>query len=674
MKEWLTSIRRQPKWRETILLAAGTSDANRVISNLISLDDPGDPTSTEVLLAATACYEAVEIQPELEKSVIDHLVGRLTSNVPLITYEAGDAALGLSQIAPKIIGPMVKTLLTHTQRWTRLVAWTLALNAGKEYADFDLLEQSFEKLIEPTMKPIPGGGLMLAGYEINNIVHAFVIRVTGLLLKERRTPRVLEQVERIFIRGNMSYKTHLEFSKILVENGQHEIVERYYAKYAKPVGSFPLWFKERQPLYHEADKALLEAIISAFSGSQEVELKNYREDDLLLLSALFYTIRFPEVEETDYLVLLKRRDVESLIEVIRGTAAALSIKPVFLIAEAKFALKQLESEQSQNRLGLISLVKKVPVTPAWSESKKIDMDGEILARALDHPCIAVAVTAAELISAGAGGDKVPFLVEQVLKTGGYTALRVIGSFAHIIWRDRAFDLILDRLNGELTRGCEFLFETLTKLIKKPADDRVFKCFLKGIMCPNIKIAVGAAESCVGINFPKTYANDIQNAFDYWKKHEPSYTNENSVVQHSPRKYLLLVLAKLKNLTIHELFEFYSDIRPDVHEAAIEAAIRILESNKVELVNVLKRINKEEIPLSILKKILGLPSSVLRDVKNEVVNLLRSPNKDIRWIVTSALYKNWIKKEEAINLTTEMLRDEDSEIRNCATKTLRVLTS
>jgi len=631
-------------------------------------------TSTEVLLAATACYEAVEIQPALEKSVIDHLVGRLTSNVPLITYEAGNAALGLSQIASKIIGPMVKTLLTHTQRWTRLVAWTLALNAGKEYADFDLLEQSFEELIEPTMKLAPGGGVMITGAEVRNIVHSFVIRGIELLLKERRTPKVLEQIERIFIHGNISYKVMLDGLKILDENGLQQIVEQYYAKHAKLFGSLPLWSKERQPLYHEADKALLEAIISAFSGSQEVELKNYREDDLLLLSALFYTIRFPEVEETDYLVLLKRRDVESLIEVIRGTAAALSIKPVFLVAEAKFALKQLESEQSQNMLGLISLVKEVPVTPTWSESKKIDLDRRILALALNHPCIAVALTAAKLISAGACDDKTSFFVEQALKTGGYTALRVIGAFAHNIWGDRAYDLILDRLNGELTRGCEFLFETLTKLIKKPTDDRVFKCFIKGIMCPNVKIAVGAAESCVGIDFPKTYANDIQNVFDYWKEHEPSYTNENRVVQPSPRKYLLFVLAKLKNLTINELLEYYSDIRPDVHEAATEASIKILESNKVELANVLRRISQEEIPSSILKKILDMPSSVLQDVKGDIVNLLKSSNKDIRWIVTSNLCKNWINKEDAIKLTTKMLRDEDSEIRNCATKTLRVLTS
>ena len=158
------------------------------------------------------------------------------------------------------------------------------------------------------------------------------------------------------------------------------------------------------------------------------------------------------------------------------------------------------------------------------------------------------------------------------------------------------------------------------------------------------------------------------------EHEPSYTNENSVVQPSPRKYLLLVLAKLKNLTINELLEYYSDIRPDVHEAATEASIKILESNKVELANVLRRISQEEIPSSILKKILDMPSSVLQDVKGDIVNLLKSSNKDIRWIVTSNLCKNWINKEDAIRLTTKMLRDEDSEIRNCATKTLRVLTS
>lgn len=148
LEEWLSRVRRQPKWRETILLAAGSGAADRIVRILVTLDDVEDPTSVEAMLAAAAQSETDGIQPTLVKSVADRLLARLTSNVPLIVHESGHALLGLAQLAPEIIGSTAQSLLNHKNPWTRFVAWTLTLYAGREYVDLDLLEQSYETLVE----------------------------------------------------------------------------------------------------------------------------------------------------------------------------------------------------------------------------------------------------------------------------------------------------------------------------------------------------------------------------------------------------------------------------------------------------------------------------------------------------------------------------------------------
>ena len=156
LKEWLTRVRRQPKWRETILLAAGSGDGDRIVRILISLDDVEDPTSVEAILAAAAQSETDSIQPALVKSVAHRLLARLTSDVPLIVHESGHALLGLAQLAPRIVGPAAQSLLKHEYPWTRFVAWALVVRAGKEYVPLDLLEQSYESLVELALREFRG--------------------------------------------------------------------------------------------------------------------------------------------------------------------------------------------------------------------------------------------------------------------------------------------------------------------------------------------------------------------------------------------------------------------------------------------------------------------------------------------------------------------------------------
>jgi hypothetical protein len=250
-------------------------------------------------------------------------------------------------------------------------------------------------------------------------------------------------------------------------------------------------------------------------------------------------------------------------------------------------------------------LKKVDTTPAWSKAKHVDLDIHALVQSLDHPCDAVAITAAELLCAGVGGEEASHAVERFLQTGDRQAHIMIGAIAPEIWGERALNIILTRLEGELKGGCAYLFKSLRKLIKGEIADRTCKCLIKGITNFSPIIAAAAAETCALMDIPSRYADEIERALKYWKENEPPYTDERGFISTSPRAYLLHVLTKMRTLSIDDLLIYCSDIRGDIREAAIKALVDMAKTDKDELAGLLRRIMLGDVPIGVLKSLLDL---------------------------------------------------------------------
>ena len=113
--------RRQAKWRETILFAAASGAHTTIITLLLSLDDPEDPESTEATLAAACIGELSDGIPlyNLPQLVAGKLTERLSSAIPLIAIEAGEALQDISSTVPEFIAEISLSLWDHEQPWTR---------------------------------------------------------------------------------------------------------------------------------------------------------------------------------------------------------------------------------------------------------------------------------------------------------------------------------------------------------------------------------------------------------------------------------------------------------------------------------------------------------------------------------------------------------------------------
>ena len=505
--------------------------------------------------------------------------------------------------------------------------------------------------------------------EVYALRKAFLNRATEILLDERQTPEVLKQIECVLNRGDLPWGMSSDLREILARKGLQEIARKSDKRLTGLAESFLLM--GNRDVWLEADKAVLEAIIFAFEDVSEAGSDVLAADgnDLLSLSALFEVMGFGEVVAGNYRVFIKRKDVESLVMTIRGAVAAAKLQSEKIVAEARLALDRIGGD---NNVSLFTMLPHVDVTPEWSEAKQANLDGQILARALDHQSDAVAITAAQLLFAGVGGDEVPDAVEQVLGTGGATALRMISFISSEIWGDKALYMILDRLDGELSAGCEYLFKSLPKLASDQTDDRVYKCLLGGIMAPLPEIAVGAAEGCTSLDLPQIYADELRKAFDHWKEHEPPYPVHGGVIPPSPRVHLLRALTKLQSFMFDEMIDLCSDVRGDVRDAVIDALVDIASLDKAALESILRSVESGKAPSMMLTKLMSLPSETLQEVKGKILNLLKSPNSTVRSDAVKTIGMPWIDREEAARLAKEMLCDEDHKVRNQATRTLRLI--
>src|ERR1700694_1549369 len=136
---------------------------------------------------------------------------------------------------------------------------------------------------------------------------------------------------------------------------------------------------------------------------------------------------------------------------------ALKLDARTLATEAKIACERLNARPSTP---LYRLLPRISVQPDWSAAGKVNLDPEKLVRALRHPSEAMVSTATALLLHGAGGAQAALLVKDVIWRAGDILLRMLQYLAKPLWGNEAGEILVGRLEGELTSGCDALFVCL----------------------------------------------------------------------------------------------------------------------------------------------------------------------------------------------------------------------
>ena len=690
LRDWVREVRRKPRWRETLLLAAGAGAVEGVAAALLELDNRDDPAAVETELALAALAEVPAPPRELVREAASHLHERLVADVPLVAFEATEVALGLASQAPEIVGPVVRSLTGHPQEWTRLCAIRLASACGGGWADLDALEAFVDETVSGASREAASEdrlgqrrGIFTWGFEQEMLLEGI-----ESLLRERPGEDTTRRVEQAYQWEFIGTGTFEKLTDLLRRHGGHnDLIKRAHERHGYGLLNAEKWLRDERER-KDKDLAVLEAILRATDVPREADLPE-PTGELTELSKLVYGMGWPDAAVTAVDVMRYRRDLDAVDAVFRGAIAALELDPTRLAAEAALAKSRFEEDDGLVSGRLWSQVVEVPAVPRWELTSDADLPAEDLVRALKHPSAPIVNNAVALLEHGAGGAAVPALLERAARTGTEYTSHATAYLAPRIWGEQALNKLLDILGaGPVTSENRGMLLTLPDLPGAEDDDRVLRLFARGLMSEDPDAATDVAEELFktqSLNLSPMIAQ-MEEALEHWtgrgtwcdRDDIPVYGSSCprcSTIPPSPRGHLIRILAGLGRMQPERLADLTADSRHDVREAATEALAEAAASSPPMLDDILARVGSGELQPSMLDKTLSLPPAPLQESKGALTALLGSPSADVRERVLRAMAGlRWIGREEAVDLARRASQDRAPAVRDQAAKTLRSLQS
>jgi len=460
--------------------------------------------------------------------------------------------------------------------------------------------------------------------------------------------------------------------KILREKGLDDVLEssKYWAERKEFWGRTALRLASTSDERCTAtDKRLLDAVLTVCAGEgiTPSEASDSRRP-LLSLGALFSASQVFEISVPEYVEIGRLRDNSSLAEVLKGAIKAAGIDVQALVDDAAQAMNSIRADPEP----LYFLLPNLTCESNWDRVVEVQFDDELVLEALHSESRFVARLGCCIVASGACPPIVGEKAGTILGAGGY-GLWTASLLADELWGVDAFAVVSQRLQGELSSDCSYLFKRVPELMSDDADpSETIQLLLRGIRHGEASVAVSAAEALEKIESFAPEEQDIRGLLQYWKEHEAPYPAVSGAVPPSPRAPLLRKLSKTVRVSIEESLEWLNDDRSDVREVALSITRARLAEEPDDVEPLLLRICENGEPLSLLSAMHDLPLVVLASLKKVLLRLFSSRHAFVRRRMLESLPAQWLSREEAISLSEQRMSDEDPRVRSTALLALRRL--
>ncbi|HEX9987885.1 MAG TPA: HEAT repeat domain-containing protein [Chloroflexia bacterium] len=690
LRRWIAQVWADPKWHDAILVASAAGANNELAAFLLEPEAKDPLFSIKPHLASEVLAEAKSPSNEQVEGVVVLLSNQLQSGIPLLAYQAVNAAVRLSAHSPQLLGQLAQTMSRSDQPWTRLAGLRLAIACGVDYVDMDALEMVLDTDYTQ-LRPGPFGMHLdsSGGWQVWNNVLAEGL---PLLIERKPGQGTFDRVRRVIEKSNYTSKTQSTLTRLVSTKPGYEIVaEGFSSKIQDMFKSILEWGADARSQWPKAEQAILEAILEVATP------KGTNVDDLLAhtskpeeynnLGSLIDGMGFVEAESDAWFVLTERDEAAAMHTVLQGVIAALDIDPDKLAVEARWAL-----EESRTADGFRIILASLPPfrgTADWLKAKQLALPAAELVRALNHPSAVIATNAAHILNASIDQPEAAVLAKEVLASGGKDALYALSQCVAGLWGEDALEIVLTRLNTEPLPGTEALLFCLPELSGTSTDDRVFTVLLKSLTSPRSVVSLVAADllsqydSAILVQHIET----LRDAFAHWteqgvpcERHkDPIIVKKSScpkcgLVLHNPREKLLTILVGLKGCTYDELVTLCNDPHDEVRRKAQSAIVEMaVASEGAELIaDIVQRIKADTLPFGVLHALLEIPVERLAPLKAKLLALLNSPSPYVRSRVLNSLTRRWMGRNEAIEYAQRALEDESPDIRDTAARVLRII--
>jgi hypothetical protein len=666
---WVRSTSALPQYREALLLAAGTGKLEVIINTLLQMDSPSDPISTEALLAADVLGEAEVPSADLRQRVIDHLLPRAASQIPLVAYETGEKLRALTLVAPSVIGPVALKLAQHEHRWVREVACTLGLLAGDEYVDPESLLAIYPEATDSGMRSGRGRGIIL---DHKPLITELLVKGADYLLRDDAPPRYIEVVKKKVEDGHFS-------------SGAHDQLWRKMAK-KLPRGELPvnsllesaLSVDWKTMLYnvHKAYAVINDIILAACGDLKDIasiEIPNEQRKSLLRLWQVLGIGKTPTDELQE---LVSQPPEEHLIEVIRGSIYAAGLSPAQVFAEAKELRAELE-QSSERPFDFLSKAEEQNSEPEpnWELAAAAQLKTDPLFSAMSSPVWFIARAAALLLLNAVEHEVVYEGLKIVLQKGSGHALVIIPQIASKYWLDQTPELLLERLEFRLTDDCTPLVSKLGELhINEAAKRRAIAVLVNALRRRNAEMVKAAVESLEKLELDSVLEQELRDAYRWWVTEGPPGPERSGTVPPNAAAELLKHLAARRKLSFEEVREAVllseQRRRSDVREVAIPALCELLADSPQLTTRTFKEIDESILPPGIIDELSKSHPKVCRQFVGDILRLAASGEGEVKIACIRALGDGWASFNVVEPSLRGLIDEKNSYIRDEAVQALR----
>lgn len=573
LQTWLTRVRRQPQWREVILLAASAGATERITPLLLDLDDTGDPTSEEAFLAAECLYEMDSPDLALAERTIDRISSRLGTDGEI---RAANVLVRLARFAPSSVSRVSSPLLDSESPVTRLAA-----EAGVFAGDQTLVPTGLPRRWLEEYLPVKAIFLRKQPPERRSPLprEARELQELTTVLAVSSLFRVSSHDEAVAVTRNFLPKVSPlllgDLRSVLLRHGANDLIEPLIKHQVEMmVKSMPTFAtpEDRDELI-----ALLDAIATAVGTPEEED--GGPKPTLPLLSRVLGALRFWDLN----LSRLHRRDDQRSLElVLERTLRGMRVDRRTLRFELA---KGYRIASTLTPRGIYAHVRRVAVRVNWRTAAREPIESEALVRALIHPCDVVTYVAAELLENGAARDDAPRVIADALQTGRrFTCNLVVQVAPKLISVESAAELIRVRLRKAEDRPWALcgIFEGL-EIGAADWNSLLYNDVITALTHSKSFVADAASSALESMNYAckSDHVASLRTAWEFWLDHEGwcercdhavvgRFCTECRIGIHSPAASLLRQLVRCGGVTADELRSLASNHDPDVAKVAKEA--------------------------------------------------------------------------------------------------------
>jgi hypothetical protein len=651
-----------PKFREPLLLLGGTEFLDLTINTLLELDEPSDPISTAGFLAVDVLAETDNPSSDLLQKLFENLRERLNSNVPLVVNEAGQKLLVIARFNPDLIGSIALKLQTEEEIWMQKIGLALGLSSNEKYVEIEKLKNIF--MTETTSVY---GGYEPYRIDSNPLENIIILKGAEFLLKHDPSEATINAIKEKYNEGKHSMHTIESLLETL-----HE-----YIDHKEYVALSRRWIPENlmeniqqgAENHRKALAGFLNAVIIACNSFQDMMVTTHRYYENSI-SILYKAFDIHESPARDVMYFIHQKYQIACIEVLRAAILATKLNPNEVKNDTEHILFSLKNDDFHWYDTFKESDEEIKFN--WDVINSENTNVLKLIQAMHHPSSFVVRFATLLLVNSYDPILIGNYLKEVLATGKNYTLYFISKIADEIWQEDAIDLVLTRLENNLTEDCAPLIERLEDLYNEKYKERIIVILRNALDLEEVEI-VEAAVGCVDkLELDMELGNFIKERYNWWLSEGPQDPEKGGVVPENAADTLLSFLIARDRMSFDDLLIAVKSKRRDVREVATSGLCNSLAENDEQIADVFDNISHDELPSSILKELASSHPNVCRKHQNLFVQLLDVDNVGVQKTCIQALSLQWMDALAVDEILRSRIDDSELIIRNEIVKTLRIL--